>query len=235
VDDDLPPDDQAAIAQHLASCEVCRGIEADLRQLRARARTLGPMPLPGHLWSKIADRLRMENVDASAEVVEVRSWPMSWSHRSWLWLGLAATLVVIALGAYIAPSLSRRAPAAVTPDNATRAVSVQDVTDELDQALEHYGRAVAGLETLAREDGASMDPAVSAALQTNLTAIDRAIAESRTALIDQPQSASARASLTDALRQKVDVLQTTVALVNDLRRENEDDAADAAKKLGKQS
>jgi CHASE3 domain sensor protein len=80
-----------------------------------------------------------------------------------------------------------------------------------------------------------MDPAVSAALQTNLTAIDRAIAESRTALIDQPQSASARASLTDALRQKVDVLQTTVALVNDLRRENEDDAADAAKKLGKQS
>jgi hypothetical protein len=160
---------------------------------------------------------------------------MSLSRGSWAWLGLAATLVVITLGAYVVPSLSRRAPAAATPDNATPAVSVQDVADELDQALAHYERAVAGLETIARADGASMDPAVSAALQTNLTAIDRAIAESRTALIDQPQSASARASLTDALRQKVDVLQTTVALVNDLRREHEDDAAEAAKKLGKQS
>jgi anti-sigma factor RsiW len=243
VDDDLPPDDQAAIAQHLASCEVCRGIEADLRQIRARARTLGPVPPPGHLWSNIADRLRTENVGAQSPVqnpfrsskLEVRSWPMSLSRGSWAWLGLAATLVVITLGAYVVPSLSRRAPAAATPDNATPAVSVQDVADELDQALAHYERAVAGLETIARADGASMDPAVSAALQTNLTAIDRAIAESRTALIDQPQSASARASLTDALRQKVDVLQTTVALVNDLRREHEDDAADAAKKLGKQS
>lgn len=259
LDDDLPPDEQAAIAEHLASCEVCRGLEADLRQIRSRARTLGPVPPPGHVWLNVADRLRIEDArearpsadferrppaprlrrsaDASREGgtsnVETGSQSRRGARAAWPWLRLAAAVVVIGLGVYIAASISRRAPAA--PDNAARTVSVQDVAEELDQALAHYDRAVAGLETLAREDGASMDPAVSAALQTNLTAIDRAIAESRAALVDDPQSASARASLADALRQKVDVLQTTVALVNDLRRENEDDAAEAAKKLGKQS
>jgi anti-sigma factor RsiW len=244
VDDDLPPDEQAAVTQHLASCETCRGMDADLRQIRARARTLGPVPPPGHLWSQITDRLQREDVDAQAPTLnhvrsstfDVRSWPMSmsWSRRSRLWLGLAAALVV-ALGTYIAAWVSRRAPATAPADNASRVVSVQDVAEELDQALAHYDRAVAGLETLAREDGASMDPAVRAALQTNLTAIDRAIAESRAALVANPQNASARASLADALRQKVDVLQTTVAVVDDLRRDNQDDAAGAAKTQGKQS
>jgi anti-sigma factor RsiW len=240
VDDDLPPDERAEMARHLASCDTCRGIETDFRQLRASARTLGPVPPPGHLWSTIADRLQGEDVGAKGpdqnrvrtSTFDVRRWPASRSRGTWTWLGLAAALVVI-VAAYAA-SMSRPAPS-IAPDNATRTVSVQDVADELDQALAHYDRAVAGLETLAREDGASMAPAVRGALQTNLTAIDQAIAESRAALVGDPQNASARASLADALRQKIDVLQATVALVNDLRRENTDDAAEAAKQLGKQS
>jgi ABC-type uncharacterized transport system YnjBCD ATPase subunit len=119
-------------------------------------------------------------------------------------------------------------------DNAAAAHAVQDVAEELDQALTHYERAVAGLETLVREDNDSMGPVASGALRANLAAIDRAIAESRTALLDQPQSASARAALADALRQKVDVLRTTVALVNDLRRERHRGAA-GAMKPGRQS
>jgi anti-sigma factor RsiW len=224
IDDDLPPGEQAAVALHLASCEACRGIAADLRQIRASARTLGPVPPPEQVWSSLA-RLR-HTTAASGEMADVRRRAMARSTQSWRWLGVAAALVV-AVGAYIAVSMSRRAPAAALSDHAARAVSVQDVAEELDQALAHYERAVAGLETLARENGATMDPAVNTALQRNLAAIDRAIAESRTALVAEPQSASARASLADALRQKVDVLQTTVALVNEMRREHDNGAAGA--------
>jgi hypothetical protein len=243
VDDDLPPDARAAIALHLASCEGCRGVETDLRQIRVHARTLGPVPPPEHVWTHIADRLRMDDAKEARTSVNVELRPPPprplWSAGAvregamWPWLSLAAALVVVALGTYVVPSLLRRAPA-TTPDNATRAVSVQDVAGELDQALAHYERAVAGLETLAREKGARLDPTVSAALRTNLAALDRAIAESRTALVTEPQSASARASLGDALRQKVDVLQTTVALVNEMRRDHDNSAANAAKS-GRQS
>jgi hypothetical protein len=221
VDGDPPAGEQAAIASHLASCAACRGLEADLRRIRAAARTLGPVLPPDHLWAQIAGRLPA----AERATRTPRLAP---------WLAIAALLVVVAVGVYLAASIARHAPAAAPADNAAAAHAVQDVAEELDQALTHYERAVAGLETLVREDNDSMGPVASGALRANLAAIDRAIAESRTALLDQPQSASARAALADALRQKVDVLRTTVALVNDLRRERHRGAA-GAMKPGRQS
>ena len=55
--------------------------------------------------------------------------------------------------------------------------------------------------------------------------IDQAIAESRAALKAEPQSTPARNHLFEALRQKVLVLQETVALMNEMRRGNSAGAA----------
>ena len=63
--------------------------------------------------------------------------------------------------------------------------------------------------------------------------LDRAIAESRAALEQDPASRAARESLFQALRQKLGLLQDTVALVNDLRASPE--AAAPAPSPGKSS
>ena len=62
-------------------------------------------------------------------------------------------------------------------------------------------------------------------LQKNLQVIDLAIAESRAALRNEPQSVPARDSLFDALKRKVVLLQDTIALMNQMRK---GDAAGAA-------
>jgi hypothetical protein len=62
-------------------------------------------------------------------------------------------------------------------------------------------------------------------LQKNLQVIDQAIAESRAALRSEPLSASARDSLFDALKQKVALLQDTIALMNEMRKGNSSGAA----------
>ena len=98
-------------------------------------------------------------------------------------------------------------------------------------AEQHYQNAIAKLEQAARLDQASadqtvaIDPQTAAMLQKNLQVIDQAIAESRSALRSEPQSAPARDSLFDALRRKVGLLQDTIALMNEMRKGNSAGAA----------
>jgi hypothetical protein len=65
-------------------------------------------------------------------------------------------------------------------------------------------------------------------IQNSLGAIDQAIAESRTALVTNPGSEPARASLFDALSRKITTLQTTVSLINEMRQGDQEGAARVA-------
>jgi hypothetical protein len=126
------------------------------------------------------------------------------------------------------------APAA-QPGNAAGDDTVQSVETEFRLAEQHYQNAIGKLEEAARLDGQSaaaqpqgddtIDPQTAAMLQKNLQVIDQAIAESRAALRSEPLSASARDSLFDALKQKVALLQDTIALMNEMRKGNSAGAA----------
>ena len=62
-------------------------------------------------------------------------------------------------------------------------------------------------------------------MQANLEVIDQAIGQSRAALKSEPANAVAQESLFDALRSKVQLLQDTVALINEMRKGNQEGAA----------
>ena len=89
--------------------------------------------------------------------------------------------------------------------------------------------AIAGLEQVVKGGEGALDPALAATLQKNLGVIDQAISESREAIKAQPNSQLAQTSLFEALRQKVALLEDTVALINVMRK---GDQAGAAKILG---
>jgi hypothetical protein len=99
-------------------------------------------------------------------------------------------------------------------------------------ADEHYVQAIAGLEQVVQTQQAALDPAVAATLQKNLGVIDEAIRESREAIRAQPNSQVVQISLFEALRQKVALLEDTVALINVMRK---GDQAGAAQILGRPS
>ena len=102
-------------------------------------------------------------------------------------------------------------------------------------ATQHYEKAIAQLEALAAADGNALDPVASASLKQSIQTIDRAIEESRTALLQDPGSEPARESLFEALRRKVGVLQATVSLMNEMRKGNQAGVAAAAAEFGKKS
>jgi anti-sigma factor RsiW len=228
LDGALPSDTARKVAVHLADCEECRRLSADLRQIREAAVKLPRMTPRANAWATIAARLRQEPPAPQ---------PRMFGQAARL-LAVAAVLVV-AVGTAVlllrTPAGHGGAPGAGTSAavNAPAGDLVQTVDEELRQAEGHYGRAIAGLEQIAKDGQSSLDPAVAATLQKNIGIIDQAIGESRNALKSQPGSDLAQESLFEALRRKVALLEDTIALINRMRKGDQAGAARVIKGINK--
>jgi len=151
-------------------------------------------------------------------------------------LAMAASLV-IGVGASLWVLRAPAAPAAPAGTQAAVSPSGKDLVKDVDEHLRiadaHYEQAIAGLEQVVQTEQASLDPAVAETLKTNLGVIDKAIRESRAAIQSQPHSELAQTSLFEALRQKVALLEDTIALINVMRKGDQAGAAKIAKGLTK--
>ena len=104
------------------------------------------------------------------------------------------------------------------PGQAPPEGSPEWVSAELRLAEGHYQNAIRGLETIVEEGQSTLDPEVTAVLTQNLTLIDDAIVESRAAAREEPANLAAGDSLLAALRQKLNLLQNTILLINEIRK-----------------
>jgi anti-sigma factor RsiW len=219
ADNALTGAERAAVDEHLAGCESCRALVADLRELARTARTLEPMDPPVRAWPRIEAAIRGQDASRGAGV-----------HWDWRWLAAAAVLVLATIVGFRMAPLARHttpgAPAASAPAGAgTSADTAKSVETELRQAEEHYDKAITGLEQIANANQGAIDPGTAATLHKNLAVIDQAISESRAAVHAQPNSEPAQQSLLENFRTKIAVLQDTVALINEMRKGNEAGAA----------
>jgi anti-sigma factor RsiW len=231
LDAPLPPADGAALAAHLGTCAACRDLEADLALMRDATRALDRPILPAQAWTRLSTQLEREGLIARASASAAATPPRT-AWRGYAWMALAASLLA-AVGASLLWRASSRAtpsiPNAVVlpagaPGNARDARAVEAIEIELRLAAEHYEKAITALEGLAAEDRTRIDPAVAQVVERSLMLIDIAIADSREALQGQPGSLVAQASLFDAYRQKVALLQDLIAMASEAKRTGVDDA-----------
>jgi anti-sigma factor RsiW len=227
ADGTLAEPERGRVEAHLDQCAACRGLLADLETLRREAHRLPRREPPAALWTRIEAGLRAQGVTDRGGVTDGRN---GFNAR---WLATAAALVVFVIGAlFTLQRMNRPAPPPDTaatqstqpanaPSNPGPTNLVESVEADLRAAEQHYERAIAGLEKIASADERALDPQVAATLKKNLEIIDGAIAESRTALRSEPQSAPARESLFEALRRKMSLLQDTIALMNEMRKGNQ--------------
>ena len=215
VDSALDEGARRRVAAHLDGCAACAGRAADLARLRDAARALGPVAPPEHLWRDLARRIGQD-----AAPMAPAAAPPAARRSAGGWLGVAAAVVVLAAGVYVFVRMSPNPPAAVATSGAGNAGaedSVKTIEQDLQQADRLYSDAIAGLEALATADAGRLDPQVAASLRQSQAVLDRAIAESRTAVDRDPANEAARSSLFQALRLKVRLLQDTIALVGEMR------------------
>lgn len=218
---------QPELDAHLASCPACQGLLSDLDAIRRTAADIPDITPRPEVWTSLSARL----------TAEAAARPRPFWTGARVALAMAATLVVaVASSVWLlrAPAAPTEASAGSPAGASTGVIQsegdlVQDVDEHLRIADEHYVKAIAGLEQVVKSGEGALDPALAATLQKNLGVIDQAITESREAIKTQPNSQLAQTSLFEALRQKVSLLEDTVALINVMRK---GDQAGAAKILG---
>jgi hypothetical protein len=212
----------ARLEAHLSSCARCRAMAADFRAIREGARALEPHAPPAALWAAVA---------CAAE--RRQPWwrlPLA-GFAAWRPLGASAFAFVAAATLWsVGHRLALVVPGAAAPSAASRA-EAWPLESSLRTAEAEYATAIAGLEQLAGAGRDALDPETADAIRANLDVIDHAIGESRVALEQEPDSDLAQASLFEAFRQKVALLQDTLALVNEMRKGNPEGAARIASGL----
>ena len=223
VDGALHGASAARFEAHLRGCATCRATVADLRTLRGATLSLEPPLPPPHMWPRIAAA-----VDADSRRWSIRRMAglvaVSWQPV------LSATVVVAILvgGVWISwrdVVTATRPATTATRTTAAAASPIQPVEAEMQAAEGHYTDAIATLEQITKAEGTTLDVPTAAVMQENLAVIDRAIGESRQALQQEPSSELAQDSLFEALRSKITLLQETIALINEMRKGNQEGAA----------
>jgi anti-sigma factor RsiW len=210
VDGTLAAADGGRLEAHLALCASCRVLAGDLGAIRTAARSLPPLEPPAHVWTRVAACLR---ADAGREP----AW------RLWSWQPLASGAMALLIASGLWWTGGRLA--GTRPAVSSVAASASAPADPVAAALQQYTTAIAGLEEVTAQAQTSLDPDTAGVLQANLTILDGAIVESRTALEREPESEVAQESLFEALRRKVALLQDTLALINEMRQGDEEGAA----------
>jgi anti-sigma factor RsiW len=224
VEGTLSAETRREVEAHLAGCPACATLAGDLARIRQLAASLDRLPPPAAAWTRIAARGDLAG----------RSRRSAW-HPGWMALAAACVLLAVALTAVLR---QRGGPDGQAESGVAAPVPVAEhpelktVAEELRLAEQHYENAIGGLEKLAN-DREVLDPQVAAELQKNLQVIDLAISESRAALRAQPASEPAQQSLFEAFRTKIVLLQDTIALINEMRKGNQAEAARIAEGLKK--
>ena len=225
VDDSLDADQRGIVADHLVRCAACRAVAAEFSELRRAAAALGTMEPPSRAWIRIDWALRQASVDGHRSTSH-RPAGAGHSLRGWPWLAAAAALVLTTAASVwlVRAPLGDDAPAMET-------ATAQAIEAELAQAQQHYEKAISGLEQIANAERGALDPRTAATLQENMGVVDQAITESRAAVNAQPASDPARRSLLDSFKAKIELLQNTIALINDMRTGDDAGAAQAISRL----
>jgi Putative zinc-finger len=233
LEGELAPDERAAAERHLAECESCAAVLAELRAIAAEAATMPLLAPSRDLWAGIESRISTPvTLLAGAPAVVRRA-----SRRQWQFALAAAALIAATAGTtYLvaahrggaaAPVITvatqpppqhtestitpapQITPAPVSPSNISQVAShpKRDVS-----AARVYDHEISLLDSLVHTRRESLDPKTVAIIEKNLRIIDKAIIESRAALAKDPKSPLLSNQLDNVLGSKVELLRTVAFL-----------------------
>lgn len=207
VDGTLSQGERAGCEAHLAQCTGCTELVMELRAVAGRAARLQPSTPASDLWPGIAGRIER------ARVVDIRPTRRP---RIRVLMAAAAVAVLLAGGALVWGVLQQTAPAATPVQVATgesAPAGEPTVLPAMVRAEETYSRAEIDLRAILDEGRDRLDPKTVAVLERNLALIDSAIAQTETALRNDPASAYLNSYLARTMQRKLTLLRQAATLV----------------------
>ena len=228
MDDELPPEERAAVEAHLRHCVACGAVLADLKRVVVRAQGLQDRPPAQDLWPAIAARISAPPATADRDEplaidgTRRRRWSFSLPELA------AAGIALMALSGGAAwllhpvagPAVVASSPAAepvVTP-GLTPAVAPSGsfrvgLTPSRRAAGQSYAAAVADLEGVLTAGRGRLDSTTVRVIERNLATIDSAIVQAQRAVAADSANAYLNSHLAETMRRKLELLRQAAALV----------------------
>ena len=229
LDDELTPDERAAVEEHLRHCVACGAVLADLKRIVVRARALEDRPPARDLWPAIAARIGASPPPADrGDVVALdatrrrRRWSFSVPElaaagialmtlsggAAWLLHPVTSTVVVAR-----APAVEASTTPGLTPALAPSGSFRIGLTPSRRAAGLSYDAAVADLEGVLTAGRGRLDSTTVRVIERNLATIDSAIAQAQRAVAADSANAYLNSHLAETMRRKLELLRQAAALV----------------------
>lgn len=216
LDDELAPEDRAALEAHLRQCVACGAVLADLKRIVARAQTLEDRLPTRDLWPGIATQIGATTGSASAVV------PFDRARRRWSFslpqlAAASIALMAISGGAAWLLHPGTAAPVAMVPVVAPVPAVAGDprvaLTTSRRAAGQSYDAAVADLQGVLTAGRGRLDSTTVRVIERNLATIDSAIAQAQRAVAADSANVYLNSHLAETMRRKLDLLRQAAALV----------------------
>lgn len=200
ADGTAAPEHAGALAAHVAACAECA---ADVERLRAMVRRIRSEPVPDAgveaMWPAIRERIergKVRALPASAPPAR-RAW-----RRPWIAAGAIAAVACLAVLLRVRPH--------EPPGSAPPAGSFVPNGGVLTPAGDSAGTSQAEMQRLLDEielEKAMLPPSTAAVADSDLRAIDHAIAELKDAIARDPSNPALRQMLAESYKQQQDLLR----------------------------
>jgi hypothetical protein len=209
---ELNEDARAAVADHIAACEICRAEVESLQKILTRAaelpRSIDP---PGEAWQNIRAAIERDKNAVATHSASARHEPV-WQ-RPYL-LAAAVVLAAVLSSAGTVLYLNTRSAGGGSSRAASNMVSAGTPATLAAFTIEenNYLRNVAALEEILDRQESALAPETVAQLKASLRTIDEAILEARNALARDPANRMLIEMLSGTYQQKVDLLRRTTEM-----------------------
>jgi anti-sigma factor RsiW len=200
LDNELNARERQELESHLRTCEVCQRDLEGLRAVVARAATLADAPPRAELWNGISSRIGTAEA-VPAAVPPARRFTFTLPQL------VAASLALMVLSGSMVWLARLGGERTDFPPVAAEPVVPVNFADGA------YDDAIADLQRTLDAGRSSLDQETVRILEENLQAIDRAIAQCRSALADDPANVYLNEHLVAARARKLDLLRHAAAIV----------------------
>ena len=205
VDNELTAKQTVSLEKHLKECSGCRQTLDDFRKIAERSGKLKEMSPPEWSWMRIKTRIGPQSNSTQIKLRNRWDWLRTPAFR----LTTAAAMMAVVVGAVLIGLRSQRnGNASLFLDVPSQKYTIA----KLDEAEEHYQKAITALREAMVSHEKNMDPELVKVFHKNLELIDASIDACKQVVLENPNNIDSRNYLLTVYKEKVDLMEEMISI-----------------------
>lgn len=205
IDNELTSKQTEVLEKHLKECPGCRQTLEDFKKIAEKSGKLKEISPPEWSWMRIKARIGSQSKSTQLKLKNRWDWLRTPAFR----LTAALLMVAVVAGVVLIGLRSpRNGDMFLFLDTGPQKYTIA----KLDEAEEHYQKAIKALRDAMASHEKNMDPEIVKVFHKNLELIDASIDACKQVVLENPNSIDSRNYLLTVYKKKVDLLEEMISI-----------------------